>query len=106
MTAGTITNDKGLTVSNVIFDETNVKVGDKVTMTFTVSGTVATGGATLTVAGSDVNGISWSAAELAQNGIGTSSGSLTFTDGLTYNATITCTFTVGAATVAPTITIA
>ena len=106
VTAGTITNDKGLTVSNVIFDETNVKVGDKVTMTFTVSGTVATGGAKLTVAGSDVNSISWSAAELAQNGIGTSSGSLTFTDGLTYNATITCTFTVGAATVAPTITIA
>ena len=106
VTAGTITNYKGLTVSNVIFDETNVKVGDKVTMTFTVSGTVATGGAKLTVAGSDVNSISWSAAELAQNGIGTSSGSLTFTDGLTYNATITCTFTVGAATVAPTITIA
>ena len=106
VTAGTITNNKGLTVSNVIFSETNVKVGDKVTMTFTVSGTVATGGAKLTVAGSDVNSISWSAAELAQNGIGTSSGSLTFTDGLTYNATITCTFTVGAATVAPTITIA
>ena len=105
VTAGTITNDKGLTVSNVIFSETNVKVGDEVTMTFTVSGTVASGNtATLTVADSNISGVSWSAAELAQNGITESGGALTFAGGRSYNATLTYTFTVND-DVAPTITI-
>ena len=107
VTAGTITNDKGLTVSNVIFSETNVKVGDEVTMTFTVSGTVPSGSsATLTVADAgNISGLSWNAAELSQNGITVSGGVLTFADGLSYNATLTCTFTVNN-NAAPTITIA
>ena len=91
----------------MIFSETNVKVGDEVTMTFTVSGTVPSGSsATLTVADAgNISGLSWNAAELSQNGITVSGGVLTFADGLSYNATLTCTFTVNN-NAAPTITIA
>ena len=106
VTAGTITNNKGLTVSNVIFSETNVKVGDTVTMTFTVSGTVTAGAdATLTVAGTGVTSGSWNAVELAGNGITTSGGNPVFAEGVSYNATLTYTFVANNAATAPTLTI-
>ena len=106
-TVGTgITNAKGLTISNVMFSDTTVKVGDTVTMTFTVSGTAAVGGATLTVAGTGVTTGSWNAVELASNGIGSTGGNATFAEGVTYNATLTYTFVVNNAATAPTLTIA
>ena len=106
VSAGTITNGKGLTISNVIFSETNVKVGDTVTMTFTVSGTVTAGAdATLTVAGTGVTSGRWNAVELAGNGITTSGGNPVFAEGVSYNATLTYTFVANNAATAPTLTI-
>ena len=106
VSAGTITNGKGLTISNVIFSETNVKVGDTVTMTFTVSGTVTAGAdAILTVAGTGVTSGSWNAVELAGNGITTSGGNPVFAEGVSYNATLTYTFVANNAATAPTLTI-